>query len=82
MRYALKHWSKLLSMSARDTTAIAPLMGEDENSIMHVKTETKKGEGESVTFALLARLSSAGFTEAQTGIGNPRRMTRYWHPLS
>jgi hypothetical protein len=44
---AVKHWSKILSMSARDTTAIAPLMGEDENSIIRLTTElndgTKKG---------------------------------------
>jgi hypothetical protein len=28
---AVKHWSKILSMSARDTTPIAPLLGEDKN---------------------------------------------------
>ena len=73
----VKHWSKMLSMSARDTTAIAPLMGEDENSIIQVKTETGKNKGDSVTFALLARLSSAGFTEGQTAIGNAEAMTLY-----
>jgi hypothetical protein len=34
---AVKHWSKILSHAARDRTQIAPLMGEDENSIIHVK---------------------------------------------
>jgi hypothetical protein len=33
----VKHWSKILSMSPRDTTPIAPLLGEDENSIIPVK---------------------------------------------
>ena len=42
------HWSKMLSMSARDTTPIAPLMGEDQNSIIQVKTETRKEKGDSV----------------------------------
>ena len=32
---------------ARDTTPIAPLLGEDENSIVQVKTETKKEKGDS-----------------------------------
>ena len=45
------HWSKMLSMSARDTTPIAPLMGEDQNSIIQVKTETRKEKGDSVTFS-------------------------------
>ena len=74
---AVKRWSKMLSMSARNTTPIAPLMGEDENSIIQVKTETRKEKGDSVTFALLARLSSAGFTEGQTAIGNAEAMTLY-----
>lgn len=47
---AVKHWSKILSHAARDTTPLAPLMGEDENSIIHVKTETKKDKGDSITF--------------------------------
>ena len=74
---AVKHWSKILSHSARDTTAIAPLMGEDENSIVQVKTETRKDKGDNVTFALLARLAGDGFTEGQTAIGNAEAMTLY-----
>jgi N4-gp56 family major capsid protein len=74
---AVKHWSKLLSMSARETTPIAPLMGEDENSIIQVKTETKKDKGDSVTFSLLARLSGAGYTEGQTAVGNAEAMSLY-----
>jgi N4-gp56 family major capsid protein len=74
---AVKHWSKILSHSARDTTPIAPLMGEDENSIIQVKTETKKDKGDSVTFALLARLAADGFSEGQTAIGNAEAMSLY-----
>jgi hypothetical protein len=75
--WAVKHWSKMFSMSARDTTAIAPLIGEDENSIIQVKSDTNKEKGDSVTFALLARLSGAGFTEGQTAIGKVEAMTLY-----
>lgn len=74
---AVKHWSKILSHSARDTTSISPLMGEDENSIIQVKTETKKDKGDSVTFALLARLASDGFSEGQTAVGNAEAMSLY-----
>jgi N4-gp56 family major capsid protein len=74
---AVKHWSKILSHSARDTTPIAPLMGEDENSIIQVKTETKKDKGDSVTFALLARLAGAGYSEGQVAVGNAEAMSLY-----
>jgi hypothetical protein len=74
---AVKHWSKLLSMSARETTSIAPLMGEDENSIIQVKTETKKDKGDTITFSLLARLSGDGYTEGQTAVGNAEAMSLY-----
>ena len=52
-------------MLVRDT--IAPLMGEDENSIIQVKTETKKEKGDSVTSN---RLASDRFPEGQVAIGN------------
>jgi N4-gp56 family major capsid protein len=74
---AVKHWSKMLSMSARDTTPISPLLGEDENSIIQVKTETKKDKGDSVTFSLLARLQGDGYSEGQTAVGNAEAMTLY-----
>jgi hypothetical protein len=67
----------MLSMSARDTTPIAPLMGEDQNSIIQVKTETRKDKGDSVTFSLLARLSGAGYSEGQDAVGNAEAMTLY-----
>ncbi len=74
---AVKHWSKILSHSARETTSISPLMGEDENSIIQLKTETNKNKGDSVTFSLLARLSADGFSEGETAQGNAEAMTLY-----
>lgn len=74
---AVKLWSKQLSKSARDTTPIAPLIGDDENSIIQLKSETGKEGGDSVTFALLARLSGDGFTEGQTAQGNAEAMSLY-----
>jgi Protein of unknown function (DUF4043) len=50
-------------------------MGEDKNSIIQVKTETRKDKGDSVTFSLLARLAGAGFSEGQVAVGNAEAMT-------
>jgi Protein of unknown function (DUF4043) len=74
---AVRDWSKILSHAARDTTPIAPLMGEDENSIIQVKIETRKDKGDSVSFALLARLQADGFSEGQTAVGNAEAMTLF-----
>jgi len=57
-------------------------MGEDENSIVQVKTETEKDKGDSVTFALLARLAADGFSEWRTAIGNAEAMTLYSQSVS
>ena len=67
----------MLSMSARDNTAIAPLTGDDENSIIQVKSDADKEKGNSVAFALSPRLAGAGFTEGRTAIGNAEAMTLY-----
>jgi hypothetical protein len=71
------HWSKMLSMSARDTTPIAPLMGEGQDAIIQVKTETGKDKGDQVTFSLLARLSGDGYSEGQMAVGNAEAVTLY-----
>lgn len=48
------HWSKMLSMSARDTTPIAPLLSEDQNSIIEVKTRPRTKATPSPSRCLLA----------------------------
>ena len=60
---AVKLWSKNLAAAERDTLDIAPLMGDDANSIIQMKTETKKGAGDKVTFGLRTRLTGEGKTE-------------------
>jgi N4-gp56 family major capsid protein len=52
-------------------------MGEDEDSIIHVKPETKKGTGDKVTFALRTRLTGDGKTENETAEGNGESLSIY-----
>lgn len=73
----VKIWAKDLSIAARDTLEIAPLIGEDENSIIHFKNETKKGPGDRIRFSLLARLTGDGFTENETALGNAEALSLY-----
>lgn len=72
---AVKTWAKFLAKAERDSLDIAPLMGDDDNAIIHVKTETEKGSGDKVTFNLRARPTGAGFTEGETAEGNAEALS-------
>jgi N4-gp56 family major capsid protein len=74
---AVKLWSKNLAAAERDTLDIAPLIGDDDNSIIQMKTETKKGAGDKVTFGLRARLTGDGKTEGETAEGQGESLSIY-----
>lgn len=74
---AVKTWSKMLSVAMRENCDIAPLMGDDDNSIIQIKSETKKTGGDKVTFGLRARLTGDGKTEGETAEGNGESLSIY-----
>ena len=74
---AVKLWSKMLDAEALKATEIAPLIGDDANSIIQRKTETSKGAGDKVSFGLRMQLSGDGFTENETAEGNGESLTIY-----
>lgn len=73
----VKLWSKKLDHEALKYTDIAPLIGDDANSIIHRKTETQKGPGDQITFGIRMQLQGAGFTENQLAEGNGESLTTY-----
>lgn len=74
---AVKLWAKMLAVAERDSLEIAPLMGDDANSIIHIKREPSKGAGDQVTFGLRARLTGDGKTESETAEGNGEALSIY-----
>ena len=74
---AVKLWSRTLSLQALDATDIKPLIGEDENAVIQLKTETGKGPGDQVTFGLQVQLQGAGFTENELAEGNGESLSIY-----
>lgn len=74
---AVKLFSKMLTVADRDSLEIAPLMGTDASSIIHIKEETSKGAGDKVTFGLRTRLSGDGRTENETAEGNGEALTTH-----
>ena len=74
---AVKLWSKRLDHEALKYTDIGPLIGDDPDSIIHRKTETQKGPGDQVTYAIRMQLSGAGFSENQLAEGNGESLATY-----
>ncbi len=57
-------------------------MGTTENSIIHVKEELGKEKGDSITFALVNRLTGAGQTDGETLEGNEESLDSRSHKLT
>lgn len=74
---AVKLWSKKLAVEVSKATAIAPLIGTSQNSIIQLKDETQKGKGDKVTFGLRTQLIGDGVTENETQEGNEEALTTY-----
>jgi N4-gp56 family major capsid protein len=74
---AVKIWSKFLAKQERDSLEIAPLMGDDDRAIIHVKEDTEKGPGDQVKFNLRARLTGDGISESETAEGSGESLTFY-----
>lgn len=79
---AVKLWSRSLVVAEREYLDIAPLMGEDDNSIIQIKSETRKGSGDRIRYALRARLTGDGKTENETAEGNGESLSTYSDDLT
>lgn len=71
---AVKLWSKKLAVEANKSIDIDPLIGESDGSIIQEKTETKKGNGDKVTFGLRMQLKGDGFTSSDVAEGNGEQL--------
>jgi N4-gp56 family major capsid protein len=74
---ANKLWSKSLAVEVSKATAIAPLIGTSQNSIIQLKNETQKASGDKVTFGLRTQLIGEGVSENETLEGNEESLTTY-----
>lgn len=74
---AVKLWSKKLDVEVLKETEIADYIGEDSNSIVQIKTETSKQDGDQVTFGLRMQLSGLGIQGDNTLEGNEEGLTTY-----
>ncbi len=74
---AVKLWSKKLSVEVLKETEIADYIGEDDNSLWQLKTETQKGPGDKVTYGLRMQLTGSGVLGDGTLDGNEEALSTY-----
>lgn len=74
---AVKLWAKRLAYDIVYRTEISPLIGESDNDIIQMKSDTAKGSGDQVTFSLMKKLSGDGFTENEIAQGNGEALSIY-----
>ncbi|MGA4550578.1 N4-gp56 family major capsid protein [Methylorubrum aminovorans] len=71
---AVKLWSKKLAVEANKSIDIDPLIGTSDASVIQEKEETKKGNGDQVTFGLRMQLKGAGFSSSDVAEGNGEQL--------
>ena len=76
-----KRYARGIEAEALMATEIAPLIGEDADSIIHLRNEMKKEKGDRVTFGLRTKLIGAGRSEGQALEGNEESLTTYSESL-
>lgn len=74
-----KAWAEKLFRETLPTSFFnaSGMMGNDENSAIHVKTDLEKDQGDKITFGLVSRLSGAGVTGDATLKGNEESLAMY-----
>ncbi|MBW3099227.1 N4-gp56 family major capsid protein [Pseudohoeflea coraliihabitans] len=72
-----KLWSAKFAKEVEKKTYFGRFMGESEDNIIQVKTETSKAAGDKITCGLVMSLTGDGVTEGQALEGNEEDLTTY-----
>jgi N4-gp56 family major capsid protein len=70
-------WGKKLAVEALKATPIAPLIGTDSNSVIHLRTELEKGVGDKITVGLRTQLTGKGVSSSSILEGNEEALSTY-----
>src|SRR5262249_54129297 len=74
---AVTLWSKVLLREVLKNTWAQKFMGEDENSVIQIKDETQRSQGDKITFGLRMQLSGNGVLGDGTLEGMEESLTTY-----
>lgn len=74
---AVKLWSRRLAREVLKTTYIQKFIGEDDNSVIQIRNDTKKGPGDRIRVTLRMQLSGDGVLGDGTLESNEEALTTY-----
>ena len=74
---AVKLWSRRLAHELRKATYIDKFMGESSDSLIQIKTDTKKSPGDRITLQLRMLLTGDGVVGDSTLENNEESLTTY-----
>ena len=74
---AVKLWSRKLFQEIIGSTYTGRFMGTSDKSLIQIKTETQKSEGDKITFGLRMLLTGAGIQGDNALEGNEEALTTY-----
>ena len=73
----VKKWASKAGYDVVYRSDLSPMIGEDMNSIIHLKTELTKGPGDQITYTLAKKLTGDGFTTREVAEGNGESLSLY-----
>lgn len=74
---AVKLWGRKLMREALKKTWVYRFIGQDDNSVIYMKTETQKQAGDKITYGLRMQLDGDGIAGDGTLEGNEEALTTY-----
>jgi N4-gp56 family major capsid protein len=77
-----KVWEEKLFRDSVKESYFSKFMGQDQSSLVYVKTQLEKGQGDTVYFGLRMRLTGAGVEDEQTLEGNEEALSTYDYSLA
>ena len=77
-----KTWEEKLYRDTVRDSYFNRFFGQDSSSLVHVKTQLEKSQGDKITFGLRMRLQAEGVTEGQMLEGNEEKLQVYDYALS
>ena len=78
----VQQWDDKFFTESLNANIFKPFMGTKENNIIQVKEDLTKKKGDSVTFALVNKLSNAAVTGSSTLEGNEEALTSRSHKVT
>lgn len=72
-----KAWDEKLFRDSVKESYFEKFMGESASSLVHVKSQLEKSQGDKITFGIRMRLTGAGVTSSGTLEGNEESLTTY-----